>query len=243
MAWRFSFMDLLTAFVRSQARAVEAIEPPPPQEPGFVWVDMRRQTRTKKRGEAKGHRDWAKVTGITLHQTAVDFGTDASKLLNVPVHGCTLSDGQIVLLHDPTHLMWHGNGFNRRDIGIEVSCRAAGVEGEGKTLWLPKKLKHLKGQYRLSEGVEATDIQLEATKELVRHYVELVSANGGRIIYIHAHRQATSQRKSDPGSRIWRAVGEWAREELGLAVGPPNFKIGIVVTGISMSVPLSICHR
>ena len=191
---------------------------PEPREQLRVVHDLRGAKRTKSRGKPKGVRDWSQVTGITLHQTAVVM-TRPMQLLNVPVHGGTLPDGSIVLLHDPTALMWHGNGFNSRDIGIEVSCQAAGVEGVPNTLWRPKSKPNL-------EATEATDEQLVATRELVRGYVKLVASNGGRIRYIHAHRQATSQRVSDPGSRIWLAVGEWARTELGLEVGPPDFAIG-----------------
>lgn len=203
-------------------RQREAAKP----KPEFVWHDLRGEKRTKSRGESKGHRDWSKITGITLHQTAVDFGTNPMRMLNVPAHGATLSDGSIVLLHEPTDYMWHGHSFNRRDIGIEVSCRAAGVEGEGETLWLPKKYKGVKGDERLKHGKEATDEQLEATKELVRHYIALVAENGGEIRYIHAHRQASKSKISDPGSRIWKAVGKWAVEELGLSAGPPGWTSG-----------------
>lgn len=184
----------------------------------FDWIDLTEEPRTKSRGKRKGVRKWSQITGITLHQTAVNFGTNPRRLLNVPVHGATLEDGQIVRLHVPTDLMWHGNGFNRRDIGIEVSCRAAGIEGDERTLWKPRGKPDVRAE-------EATDVQLAATRELIRYYVDLVRENGGEIRYIHAHRQATKNRVSDPGSRIWMACGEWAREELGLEVGPPDFQI------------------
>lgn len=200
----------------SLTETLDPDDPPRPRAP--VYHDLRGAKRTESRGKSKGVRDWSKVTGITLHQTAAVMRTP-KRFLSVPVHGATLPDGSCVLLHDPTALMWHGNGFNSRDIGIEVSCQAAGVEGVSNTLWRPASKPDL-------EATEATDEQLEATRHLVRHYVDLVAANGGRIQYIHAHRQATSQRVSDPGSRIWLAVGEWAREELGLEVGPPDFCIG-----------------
>jgi len=206
-------------------RAILAKKPVEP-EPSHIEADLRGMPRTKSRGEAKGSRRWDQITGITLHQTAVDFGLNPERLLNVPVHGATLHDGAIVLLHDPTSIVWHGNGLNRRDIGIEVSCRAAGIEGDPRTLWLPKKLAHLKGAERLHHATEASDIQIIATRRLVQYYCELVAENGGRIQYIHAHRQAHASRVSDPGSRIWKGVGVWAQEELALEAGPPRFKLG-----------------
>jgi N-acetyl-anhydromuramyl-L-alanine amidase AmpD len=141
------------------------------------------------------------------------------RVLNVPAHGATLRDGRIVLLHEPTDYMWHAGALNRTDIGIEVSCRACGIEGNGETLWLPKTYDDLRGDDRLEMAVEASDVQLMATRRLVRYYIELVAENGGQIKYIHAHRQSSKSRVSDPGSRIWREVGEWARNEHGLQVG------------------------
>ena len=241
-AVRFGFLDFFRFLSRfkAQPKSVE-VDPPEPApveapEPTFVWVDLRAEKRTKSRGKPHGHRDWSQVTGITLHQTAVNFGTDPMRLLNVPVHGATLEDGTIVRLQPPTAYMCHANGFNKRDIGIEVSCRACGIyddpetiKNEGKwTLWLPSSIRARIEAGRTTEAEhisEATDIQLEATKELVRFYVDEVAANGGEVKYIHAHRQATKNRVSDPGSRIWLAVGEWAREELGLEVGPADFAI------------------
>jgi hypothetical protein len=216
--------------------AADSEEPVAAPEPsGRQWHDLRGEPRTKSRGEGKGVRDWSKVTGITIHQTAVDFGSNPRRLINVPVHGATLRDGAIVLLHDPTTIMWHGHGFNKRDIGIEVSCRAAGIEGDGRTLWLPKEVKRdgvrvksktLTDEERLEHATEATDAQLESTRVLIRHYVELVEKHGGKIEYIHAHRQSSKSRVSDPGSRIWKACGVWAIEELGLTAGPGGWDAG-----------------
>ena len=240
---RFSFLDLLRAFFPTEKDDTIVTEPTPAQllPPGVVlmpdivvevagvvpqWHDLRGEPRTKSRGESKGTRDWSKIKGITLHQTAVDFGTNPRRLLNVPVHGATLRDGATVLLHDPTAYMWHGHTFNKQDIGIEVSCRAAGIEGLGSSLWLPKKYKALKDDARLEHAREATDEQLKSTRALVRYYVDLVAENGGKIEYIHAHRQSSKSRVSDPGSRIWKAVGVWAIEELGLSAGPPEWSAG-----------------
>jgi hypothetical protein len=195
----------------------EAEDTPPVQSKiEYVWHDLKDMPRTKERGEAKGVRDWKKITGITLHQTACQFGTNPKRLLNVPVHGATLTDGSIVLLHPPTDYMHHAGALNRTDIGIELSCNVPGVVGEAKTFWLPKKYKHLKDEERLAKTSLPTEKQIEATKKLVKHYVDEVAINGGEIKYIHAHRQSSKSRIGDPGEQIWKAVGEWAVKELGL---------------------------
>ena len=205
-----------------------------PELSGRQWFDLIGEPRGD-RGKAHGTRDWSKIKGLTIHQTAVDFGTNPRRVLDVPVHGCTLSDGSVVLLHDPRDYMWHAHSFNKYDIGIEVSCRAAGIEGNGESLWLPKevwvdgvkvKSKSLTNEERLEHASEATDTQLEATKELITYYVELVAKNGGKLEFIHAHRQSSKSRTSDPGERIWREVALWAMETHGLTSGPADFTSG-----------------
>jgi len=241
---RWNLVELLGFFARFKT-AHESAEPPPKKademaegSPEFRvhWIDWRKKVKTKSRGKRKGVRKWPKIKGITLHQTAVNI-TDPENCLNIPVHGLVMDggpdgeDATIVLIHDPTDYMYHGNGFNRADIGIEVSCRAAGIEDDPGTekdesrwtLWLPSSLRG-KGDPR-EHASEATDSELEACRRLIRYYTEQAQENGGEIEFIHAHRQATKNRVSDPGSRIWNACGEWARGALGLKVGPADFKI------------------
>ncbi len=191
----------------------------------FIFVDLTNEPRTKSRGKSKGKRKWKNVKGITLHQTAVDFGTNPRRMLNVPAHGATLRDGKIVLLHTPTDYMWHAHSLNKHDIGIEISCRAAGIVGNAETFWRSAKDKEKNRQYE--ELVkEANEIQLAASRELCRYYIELVEANGGEIEFIHAHRQGHSSRVSDPGSLIWDEVAIPIMEEFGLKCGPVGWKSG-----------------
>jgi len=213
-SWRFKFSDILSILARFKSKPpiVDRPPAPEPESPAFkiAWVDMREHKRTKSRGRSKGQRSWQDVLGVTLHQTAVVIGSP-DRCLNMPVHGAVLDDGEggaiVVLLHDPTALLWHGHGFNTHDIGIEIACRACGIEGE------------------LAKGTEATDAQLEGARLLLRYYDDLVQENGGQIQFIHAHRQATKNRVGDPGSRIWAAVGEWAASALCWSVGPADFQI------------------
>lgn len=199
----------------------EELEP----EDGFTFVDLTKEPRPKKRGRSKGKRKWKNVKGITLHQTAVDFGSNPRRLINVPAHGATLRDGKIVLLHTPTDYMWHAHSLNKNDIGIEVSCRAAGIEGIGSTFWRSES-DIQKGRKYDQLVKEAADIQIAATRELCRYYIELVEKNGGKIEYIHAHRQGHKSRVSDPGSRIWDEVAVPLMEEFGLSCGPVGWKAG-----------------
>jgi hypothetical protein len=183
-----------------------------------AFVDLRSKPRSKDRGLPKGRRDWSSITGITLHQTSVVFGGPEHRgVINVPAHAMTFGDGQIALLNPPTALMWHGNGFNRHDIGIEIDCHACGIEGvytePGKdgpnTFWRPASRPD-------RMPVEVTDAQIEATKRLIHYYVNLVESKGGKIKYVHAHRQSANK-PADPGSKIWKHIGVWAQKQFGLS--------------------------
>ncbi len=238
--WRASLGERLFHIARLIPDAIEhiAVETPPDttgddKDPFDIeWVDLRGRERTAKdkRGRSKGTRAYSRVTGIALHQPAVNI-REPERTLSWPVHGAVLAgphenSARVVLLHDPTAYLYHGHGFNRRDIGIEVGARACGIEGDPRTLWLPKKHSHLEGEARLAKAVEATGGQLEGCRRLMRYYAQQVEANGGRLEYIHAHRQSHKSRVSDPGSRIWQYCGEWAKAELGLSSGPGGWSLG-----------------
>jgi hypothetical protein len=210
--------------------------------------DLRDVKRPKgSRGEVKRKRAIAKIVGITLHQTATaDFPASHKGLPRLPAHALVHRDGAISLLHHPTNVVWHGNALNDGTIGIEVACRAAGTEGDLSTLWISKKEKAA-GKKPEQLVREATDAQLAALEELVRHYIDEIAAQGGSIRGLWAHRQGHVSRTSDPGSRIW-SVAERVRLALGLPdvrnmkLGsgktiPPSWRIdaapGVVVAGPS----------
>lgn len=200
--------------------------PAKPEPERFLgsFLDLRNKPRTKERGEAQGKRSWKDAKGICLHQTAVVFSR-AERMLNVPAHAGTMQDGQVVLLHDPTAYLFHAHRLNRYDIGIEVSCRAAGIEGDASSFWRSSDEIKNKKQYKDLVS-ESTDIQLEATRNLCRYYIELVSLHGGKIEFMHAHRQGHSSRRSDPGSRIWQEVTIPIMKEFNLSCGPVGWKAG-----------------
>lgn len=210
---RSTFTDFFRQFVPKNVKSTEGILCEK-KEPEFTFTDFTNKKKTKKRGESKGNRDWSQITTIMLHQTAVVFSS-AERMLNVPSHSGVLSDGEIVLLHTPTDYMWHGNSANKFSIGIEISCRAAGVEGNPDTFWM-RSSEREKGIPFEKLVHEASDIQLAASRELCRYYIELVEKNGGKIEYMMPHRSAHKSRVSDPGSRIWQNVALPIMEEFGL---------------------------
>jgi N-acetyl-anhydromuramyl-L-alanine amidase AmpD len=190
----------------------------PAPEPFVIVNDFRDTPRPKgTRGAAIRTRPVKDIVGITLHQTATrDFPSDHRGLINVPAHAMVHRDGSVSLLHHPTTLVYHGNALNNGTIGIEIACRAAGTEGDASTFWRSTAERGA-GEFYADLVAEATDAQLAAARELCRQYIAEVSALGGAIRGIWAHRQGHSSRTSDPGSRIWKGVAEQVRLDLGLA--------------------------
>lgn len=158
------------------------------------------------RGRAVGVRPWKQIVGITMHQTATrDFAPDHSGLSNVPAHAMIHRDGKVSLLHHPTAYVQHGNALNGGTIGIEIACRAAGVEGKASTFWRSEAEKAA-GKPMSVLVNEATNAQLHSLSVLTAYYCDLVKAHGGEIRGLWAHRQGSASRTTDPGSRIWHQV-------------------------------------
>lgn len=167
-------------------------------------------------------RDPSTVTGITIHQTAVKFGTApyqvaqaggderlslARRSLRVACHVMSFHDGFIAW---PNPLDWyvhHGNGFNAFELGIEIDGNYPGLIG-GVT-WNRKSC------------TPVTDTLIQTARAGVELLVREGRRMGMPIEYIHAHRQSSITRRSDPGEAIWKhVVTEYAVPVLGLKTEP-----------------------
>lgn len=177
-------------------------------------------------GKRIRRRTWADTTGFTLHQTACNLGEKNDTWLRVPVQTGVTKSGRIKLLNPINWVTYHGNGFNSHDIGIEFDGKYAGIEGDLKTFWKPQG-----AAYANWKPDPIVEVQVNACRELMRWCCAMVAAHKGKITYVHAHRQSSDQRTSDPGSALWQALGLWAQLPvaqggLGLTDGGPGFKIG-----------------
>jgi hypothetical protein len=161
----------------------------------------------------------AAITGITLHQTGVVLGEKAQRWSTVPVHFGIPRSGQLFQMHDVAKVVAHGNRFNANDVGIEIDGHFEGIEAKSWTYWRPAQEPN---RLPLVPSAE----QIASARQCVRTICSEVARRGGRIQFIHAHRQSSNQRQSDPGSRIWQEVGVWAQHELGLSDGGDGFKVG-----------------
>lgn len=181
----------------------------------FQLIDL---TMEHPRLAKKGVRPWKEITGITLHQTACWMGNKPERYKKLRAHVAVLQSPEptAVLVYPPTDIVYHGNAFNRTDVGFEFDGLFAGVEGDKRTAWDGG------GKYRVGSPSEN---QIAAGRFAVERIMEMVAAHGGEIKYIHAHRQSNETRLSDPGSAVWQAVGVWAQKRFGLSDGGEGYKL------------------
>lgn len=172
------------------------------------------------RSVATPFRTWSKITAVVLHQTAAKIGEKLASWHSVPIHFAVTRAGKIIQLYDLTEVCNHANGLNGRSVGIEIDGWYAGIEGRPDTLWQPG------GAGPPRQPMDLPTAQADSAKALVQWIVSSVAGNGARVTHIHPHRQASSDRRSDPGSVIWQTVGRWAQTNLGLLDGGPNFTVG-----------------
>lgn len=176
----------------------------------------------KRRGGKPVVRDVSDVTGITIHQTAVKYsirdyqiqaaGGDekmafANRALKVACHVMAFHDGFVVWTNPLDWYVHHGNGFNSFELGLEIDGNYPGLR-DGQT-WNKKP------------ATEITDISIKAARAALELMVREGREMGMPIEYIHAHRQSSATRRSDPGELLWRhVVLNFAVPVLGLKTEP-----------------------
>ena len=168
---------------------------------------------------SRDQRPLRSITGITLHQTAVLFGETPSRWYTLAAHLGITRGGGAYLICPLDRIVWHGNGLNTTDVGIEIDGYFEGIEGKPSTFWKPPT-------DLTRQPLQLTPEQVSATRAIIKWICGEVKTDGGEVQFIHAHRQASKDRESDPGSRVWKEVGLWAQSDLGLSDGGKNFTRG-----------------
>ncbi|HWO22463.1 MAG TPA: N-acetylmuramoyl-L-alanine amidase [Kofleriaceae bacterium] len=168
-----------------------------------------------------GHRAWKAITGVVLHQTACVFGELPRRWASVGAHLGVTRGGQVIWLHDFEKIVWHANRFNGFTVGIEMDGTYAGIEGDDRTFWRPAGDPQRQAQ-------TPTDALVGAAQATVRWICAEVARHGGRVERLLAHRQASNERQSDPGSALWKRVARalHADPSLGLTDGGPGYVVG-----------------
>jgi N-acetyl-anhydromuramyl-L-alanine amidase AmpD len=188
-------------------RTAAARKPPKPR--GVQLVDA---TGDHPNKHAKRVRAWGEITGVTLHQTGIYMQNTVKRFHRLRAHFGIIDPrgvGTIVQVYPLTTVLWHANGLNPDTVGIEINGLFEGREGKG----LPRYQRHLK-------LCHPSAAQIEAARRCIEWIREEVVRHGGELSKIYAHRQASSTRRADPGSRVWQDVALWAEDNLGLATRP-----------------------
>lgn len=188
---------------------------------GFELADFRTAEKSK-RGARKGSRPWSQIRGPCGHQAAALID-DVERCTRIPAHAL-VTPSAVGLAHPPTAYLYHGHRANRAFCGLEISCRAAGIEGDPRTFWRRRSEKR-EGLTYAQLGREATDNQIRAGFLVCTYWSRLGEHHGRRPDLYCWHRNAHRSRVSDPGSRIARRLG--VRLEGALELRPA----GILGTG------------
>jgi hypothetical protein len=172
--------------------------------PGVAFHDRRKHAAQTHHGYATRERDLLDVTGLCLHQAAVDLGEDPKRYDTGGAHVFLSRGGLIMWEHDWERWVCAANGWNAKTISIEVSGRYYGVEGNDRTYWKNRK-NPLPPQQLTPEAATALD-------GVIRWIHADVAARGGCIKVMVAHRQSSATRPADPGQAIWQAALPVAHE-------------------------------
>ena len=159
----------------------------------------------------------SKIDTICLHQMACKDSNEKGwhRWRRLAIHWVVTCGrhAKAYQLHDLDLRVPHGHGWNSRSVGFEFEGYFSGVGVEEKYFWKPKSRPNRKPMIPTQE-------QLEAGCQAVRNTVEQISAMGGEIKYIGAHRQSYGRKRSDPGGLIWQGVALPMIQELGLKEAP-----------------------
>lgn len=169
-------------------------------------------------------RDVRDIDAVTIHQTACVFGkakhqpTRHHRALNIGAHVVAFNDGVVAL---PNPLLWyvyHGNGFNSRAVGLEIEGSFTGRPDDPATPVREDLQSHWGDDSKITP---LTDLTIETSCVALDYIVSQIADMGGEIKYIHAHRQSSETRRSDPGWEIWQhVVLDYAVKKLGLKTEP-----------------------
>jgi hypothetical protein len=181
------------------------------------FVDRRAFGVKEPGGWPTAPRDWGHITGITLHQTACVLGTRDARWDTLAAHFGVMRSGRVAYVQDVLKMVWHAQGWSHQCIGIEIDGLFPGDDAHD--VWdNPRTSVH-------EQATPLLDVQIEATKALVRWLCSEARRNGGEIKVLCAHRQAYAERRDDPGGEPWQKIALPLHAELGLTDGGIGFKL------------------
>jgi len=145
-------------------------------------------------------RNWDMITGVTLHQTGCEMPQRPMGWGRVNAHYGITQEGLPILINDPRDMLWHAQGLSKTTIGIEIEGNYRGLEANPRTLWEPGG-----GPHNLNE------LMMDAAEIIFEDISRQFEAAGQRWGRVYGHRQASHNRRADPGQEIWRRIGlDWS---------------------------------
>lgn len=176
----------------------------------FPGIDSRGQAEAE---DVAGRRKWSEIDSLLVHQMATVFGGDKfARIPRISANCSVTVRGEALRMHDPLSWVWHAQGFSKRSIGIEIEGYYSGVEGEPRTFWKPKSKPDRR-------PMVLTPAVIQGALDVMRWYVRIVEAHGGKITTMLTHRQAYPSKPSDPGEAIYKAICLPIMDEFGLSGG------------------------
>lgn len=182
----------------------------------------------KRKSYEPDERPWSLTTGITYHQTACNLGERIERYDTLGAHFGIPRSGRIIRLCANNRIVYHGNGWNNRCVGIEVDGLFAGRENDPNTA-LDESLRSTWDDPSTPTRelpTKPTEAQLRSLRMLTRWICYDVMMHGGNVKFLVAHRQSSLDRQNDPGELVWKGAALPLHAELGLEDGGVGFKIG-----------------
>lgn len=152
-------------------------------------------------------RDPEEVTSVTIHQMGVGcWKPDNSMFARVRAHYVVQRCGRILRLHSPEIRLRYGSG--------QLNATTVTVEHEGN-------YPSVSSRWWKSDTYGRDDLadhpdQVHASRQLLTDLVKALP----HITEVQAHRHISAGKANCPGPDLWREVGQWAIEHLGLREGP-----------------------
>lgn len=165
-------------------------------------------------------REQRTIDAVVLHQMACTLGGPTAekrhrRALRISAHASAFFDGTVVLPCDLRAYAYHADALNARSLGVEIEGLHPGLEDDPATV--PDEAKRTTWG---GEPDEVTPLLIETARSALTAIVTEARAIGCPVRYVFAHRQSSPTRRSDPGQTLWREVGLWSVQALGLQAQP-----------------------
>lgn len=154
------------------------------------------------------------TAGVIIHQTGCLMPSCISGWDNLNAHIGITRKGQIIIINALDDFIWHAQGLSRYTVGIEIEGNFEGITGQSWTHWKPGGGPH-----------HLNDEQKSALVALEKYLDNWFRLSGITWTNIHAHRQSSKHRVSDPGQEIWSFIREFWNWD-NKTDGGPDFQIG-----------------